>query len=931
MNNEPQDDSRVALLERRVSELDNRLQSIEAWSIETYQYQYLTRPNPTLSPPAPRWQRQEAAPWTPYVQPAAPLVAPLPTYAPPPPPQQPAPTPGVAPLWQPIANLSNRLRTPPSPPGTAPAPGIPPGQPFIPASAPPGQPAFATGPQPLPVAPAQRPALQKPRWSFSDIEQLLSGRGLAWIGGLAILLGAVFFLGLAFTRGWIGPAGRVGIGLVAALALVGAGAWFFERREALFGHVLLAVGLGTTSISLIAATRLYHLFPVAFGLAGALVIAGVAAVIAIRAGSQVVAGYGLVTALAAPPLLGASPNLTTVAFLAAALIGTTAIALYRTWNWLPTLAFFLSAPQLAVWLLDSAPRAIGLVALGGFWALNTLAAGGEEFRIRRHRLSITATTLLLVTAAFLISVGFPLLDRTNAAGGRGLFLLIMACAYGAVGAYFLRAEGQDHPFGLLATGTGVAALTMAIPIQFGGPVVPIAWAAEAAALAWVYARRTHRFSGIASLVLGTLAVTHLVSFEYPLFTLTLDRARHYGPVPFIDGAGTTLAFLLLAGCVAASFVSNRAVRAGVATVGYLLVLYAMPFETREMSLLIGWAALFVLGCAIERLRPSMMVRFPRLAATTGDADLPTALYRMRIALTGWLAVLYTYSFAFPENIVLPQRPFTDRPTLATGILIAASLLAAALATNRLMRRIVVIAPFGLVALLLPYEINQAATIVGWCALALGLTLLARRDRGGMIAYFSAAAVLLYLSVAAAIADTPPSRLTVHALASVDHPLFLSGATAALGAIVVLLSCIAWQLRGRGVAAYFLTIAGIITVYLLSVGIVDEFQRHVMANATQTTLVNLQRQAQVTLSIFWALLGGTAFIVGLVRRLAALRIGGLALLGVATVKVFLFDLASLDATYRVPALIGLGVLLLASSYIYQRLRPHDDEAEPRAAL
>ena len=50
--------------------------------------------------------------------------------------------------------------------------------------------------------------------------------------------------------------------------------------------------------------------------------------IAVRADSQVVAGYGLVAALAAPPLLGAAPTFATIAFLATALLGTTAIALY---------------------------------------------------------------------------------------------------------------------------------------------------------------------------------------------------------------------------------------------------------------------------------------------------------------------------------------------------------------------------------------------------------------------------------------------------------------------------------------------------------------------------------------------------------------------------------------------------------------------------
>jgi uncharacterized membrane protein len=111
-----------------------------------------------------------------------------------------------------------------------------------------------------------------PSWSLGDLEDLVSQRGLAWLGGLALLLGAVFFLSLAFSRGWIGPAARVTIGLVAGTALVLLGAWFFDRRERLFGHVLVAVGIGVLSMSLLAAARLYQLIRVEAGLAGTLLL-----------------------------------------------------------------------------------------------------------------------------------------------------------------------------------------------------------------------------------------------------------------------------------------------------------------------------------------------------------------------------------------------------------------------------------------------------------------------------------------------------------------------------------------------------------------------------------------------------------------------------------------------------------------------------------
>ena len=59
-------------------------------------------------------------------------------------------------------------------------------------------------------------------------------------------------------------------------------------------------------------------------------------------------------------------------------------------------------------------------------------------------------------------------------------------------------------------------------------------------------------------------------------------------------------------------------------------------------------------------------------------------------------------------------------------------------------------------------------------------------------------------------------------------------------------------------------------------------------------------------------------LGLRTHLAPIRRAGLALLGLATAKVFIVDLAALDVAYRVLSLVGLGVLLLVSALVYARL-------------
>jgi uncharacterized membrane protein len=116
------------------------------------------------------------------------------------------------------------------------------------------------------------------------------------------------------------------------------------------------------------------------------------------------------------------------------------------------------------------------------------------------------------------------------------------------------------------------------------------------------------------------------------------------------------------------------------------------------------------------------------------------------------------------------------------------------------------------------------------------------------------------------------------------------------------------------------------VYLLSVLLVDLFQGRV-GGATQ--LEELQKQAQVAVSIMWAAIGMIVFVVGIVGWRQLVREAGLSLLALATGKVFLFDLSYLDVAYRVLSLMGLGLLLLAGAYVYQQLRPRRSSSQPGA--
>lgn len=74
-----------------------------------------------------------------------------------------------------------------------------------------------------------------------------------------------------------------------------------------------------------------------------------------------------------------------------------------------------------------------------------------------------------------------------------------------------------------------------------------------------------------------------------------------------------------------------------------------------------------------------------------------------------------------------------------------------------------------------------------------------------------------------------------------------------------------------------------------------------------------------LSIYWALFAVGLLLAGILNGVGPLRRVGLALMAVTVAKVFLVDLAGLEQLYRIVAFIVLGLLVLASSFLYMKHR------------
>lgn len=171
-----------------------------------------------------------------------------------------------------------------------------------------------------------------------DWEKFMGVKLFAWVGGLAMFLGIVFFVKHAFEHGLIPPEMRVALGFLAGLAMVVGGAVLHRRNYQMPAQSLCATGILVLYGTTFACRSVYHFAwfgQVPTFLLMALITAG-ALVLALRLEALVVAVLGMVGGFLTPALLstGQDNPLALFSYIALLDAGLLALAFHRRWHFL---------------------------------------------------------------------------------------------------------------------------------------------------------------------------------------------------------------------------------------------------------------------------------------------------------------------------------------------------------------------------------------------------------------------------------------------------------------------------------------------------------------------------------------------------------------------------------------------------------------------
>jgi uncharacterized membrane protein len=363
----------------------------------------------------------------------------------------------------------------------------PPPPPLVPALTEPpiqAKPIFAT---PVETARISRPS--------SSLESKLGAQVFNRVGIIALLIGATWFLKLAIDNQWIGPVGRVLIGLIAGAGLIVWSERFRRKGFSAFSYSLKAIGSGVLYLTLWAAYQLYHLMPPPVALGGMILVTAWNAYMAWAQNAELLAAYALAGGLSTPLLLSTGGNHQIFLFTYLLAIDAATVALVRAKPWprLLLAAFPATVLYFIAWyskFYEESAFGVTTIFVGLFFFVFTMVSLRAARRdVEAHRgigsLSrfIPEILLPLGNAAF----GSLALYSVMQDSGRHWFLPWLMLIFAAT--YLLITRLPQGPVAAaMHLSLAVVFLTIAIPLKASGHWITVAWLVEGVALLWVAAR-----------------------------------------------------------------------------------------------------------------------------------------------------------------------------------------------------------------------------------------------------------------------------------------------------------------------------------------------------------------------------------------------------------------------------------------------------------
>lgn len=778
-----------------------------------------------------------------------------------------------------------------------------------------------------------------PASSGLELESLIGGRWFNLIGTAAVILGVGFFLKLAFDQGWIGPTGRVMIGVVIGVGMLVGGDRLTSRGYRTYSQGLFGGGIAILYLSIFAAFARYELISqvTAFGLMS--LVTATAVLLAARYDALAIAILGLIGGFLTPVMLSTGRDNQTGLFTYIVLLdlGVLAVAYWKQWRSLNYLAFWSTVLMSAGWYLEHYEDPKLWKTMLFFTLLFVIFATLAIFHnvINRKPTTRLDLSLLFSNATLYFSSSYGLLND-NYRPWLGLFAVLVSAFYLGYGYLAYSRNRADRYLIYSFLGLATLFLTLAIPIQFDQQWVTMGWAIEGAVLTWIGLKGESRATRWSGVLMFAIAVWHwfvvdvhdFAYYAWQSFTPILNQRaasvivtiaaftiaawfyRRLGE-PLADDERTWFAevFLLAANVLAVVWLSLDVqdyftqAEAALRDVEDLTVNFEAIRQIQNTGQLVltalwgiyGAAALFTgIGRRIRLVRyfSLALLALTAIKVIFVDSEWYDASWHRLILnrtfaaflLTITALVAGTYFYKRATGIAESERnqALTLLPTGANLLAILALSLEAAGYFNVKIAEAAG-ADIGRLSSAKQFALTAVWTLYGTIALVVGFRKQVQMLRYGALGLLTLAAGKV-LVMDAAFYKAP------------WHALIFNYTFAAFALIVAALAFALWQYKHTNqideternmLVPALLAVANLLAIIGLSLEAIGYFSARI-ARSEGEGWERLDNARHFTLSLLWSFYAVAALIVGIRRKQFLLRVGALILLALALGKVLLID-------------------------------------------
>jgi uncharacterized membrane protein len=354
----------------------------------------------------------------------------------------------------------------------------------------------------------------------ADLETVIAGRWFNRIGIVALLIAVSYFLKLAFDNNWIGPSGRVAIGIALGALMMPWSSWLLGRGYSYFSEGIVALGEATLFLSVWAGCQYYTLYSQDVGFFAMILITAAMAAIALGRDSQRIAVLCLIGGYATPMLVSTGKDHQVVLFTYLLILGAGMLVMGERKDWYSLAPISFIGTQLYYWgwyseFYHRAPSPLERTTVFAtlffllFATLPVLRAVKEGVLGELDILVTTVNSFAYVGALYAL---FWPDDRWP------FTLLILALAAGHIAVARVLPVAKDGKSALaryIFAGLGLTFATLAIPIRLEGKWITFCLSVEGAILVWSGFRALSGFLRQFGYVLLTISAFRVLLFPPP--------------------------------------------------------------------------------------------------------------------------------------------------------------------------------------------------------------------------------------------------------------------------------------------------------------------------------------------------------------------------------------------------------------------------------